>query len=195
MTKATNDFRRCLAEVRELHARQNRQIEHIQRERDTLLSARVNADVDDPNNIHQIPGVEIPTTKKVSLIIENIHNELMTYIDNIYWFSVCQLQSRSDGWMLFVPTNTILFNILPAQRLERSSSRVYTWSKRRNATNHAACRRTSIKWRKWRKKPNISHDVNFKNKENKAHFTIFILILRSNAIVEFSLRKFLINYH
>lgn len=63
MTKATNDFRRCLTEVKEVHARQ---IERIQRERDAaLMAARVHADVDDPNNIHQIPGVEIATTKKV----------------------------------------------------------------------------------------------------------------------------------
>lgn len=59
MTKATNDFRRCLAEVKELHARQ---IERLQRERD---AARVRADIDDPINIHQMPGVEIQTTKKV----------------------------------------------------------------------------------------------------------------------------------
>lgn len=64
MTKATNDFRRCLAEVKELHTRQ---IERLQRERDAaLVAARVHADVDDPINIHQMPGVEIQSTKKVS---------------------------------------------------------------------------------------------------------------------------------
>lgn len=64
MTKATQDFRKYLGEVKELHARQ---IERIQRERDAaLMAARVHADVDDPNNIHQMPGVEIATTKKVS---------------------------------------------------------------------------------------------------------------------------------
>lgn len=63
MTKAAQDFRKYLGEVKELHARQ---IERIQRERDAaLMAARVHADVDDPNNIHQMPGVEIATTKKV----------------------------------------------------------------------------------------------------------------------------------
>lgn len=63
MTKATNEFRRCITEVKEAHARQ---IERLQRERDAaLMAARVHADVDDPNNMHQLPGVEIPTTKKV----------------------------------------------------------------------------------------------------------------------------------
>lgn len=63
MTKATNEFRRCINEVKELHTRQ---IERIQRERDSaLLAARVHADVDDPNNTHQIQGVEIAATKKV----------------------------------------------------------------------------------------------------------------------------------
>lgn len=63
MTKATNEFRRCLTEVKEVHARQ---IEQLQRERDAaLMAARVHADVEDPNNIHQLPGVDIATTKKV----------------------------------------------------------------------------------------------------------------------------------
>lgn len=63
MTKATNEFRRCITEVKEAHARQ---IERLQRERDAaLMAARVHADVDDPNSHHHMPGVEIPTTKKV----------------------------------------------------------------------------------------------------------------------------------
>lgn len=63
MTKATNEFRRCITEVKEAHARQ---IERLQRERDAaLMAARVHAEVDDPNSVHQMPGVEIPTTKKV----------------------------------------------------------------------------------------------------------------------------------
>lgn len=62
MTKASQEFQRCLNELRETHARE---IDRIQRERDALLAARVNADIDDPNNINQIPGVEIATTKKV----------------------------------------------------------------------------------------------------------------------------------
>lgn len=63
MAKATQDFRKYLSEMKESHARQ---IDRIQRERDAaLMAARVNTDVDDPNNMHQIPGVEIATTKKV----------------------------------------------------------------------------------------------------------------------------------
>lgn len=63
MTKATNEFRRCINEAKELHARQ---IDRIQRERDAaLLAARVHGDVDDPNNINQIQGVEMPASKKV----------------------------------------------------------------------------------------------------------------------------------
>lgn len=73
MTKATQDFRKYLGEVKELHARQ---IDRIQRERDAaLMAARVHADVDDPNNIHQMPGVEIATTKKVCAIdIQSDHS-------------------------------------------------------------------------------------------------------------------------
>lgn len=64
MTKATNEFRRCLLEVKEVHARQ---IERLQRERDAaLMAARVHTDVDDSNNMHHIPGVELQTTKKVT---------------------------------------------------------------------------------------------------------------------------------
>lgn len=66
MTKATNDFRRCLREVEEVHARQ---IDRLQRERDAaLMAARVHTDADDPNNMHHMPGVEIQTTKKVKEI-------------------------------------------------------------------------------------------------------------------------------
>lgn len=65
MTKATNDFRRCINEAKEL---QLRQIDKIQRERDqALLAARVHGDVDDPNNIGgQLPGMDMPATKKVN---------------------------------------------------------------------------------------------------------------------------------
>lgn len=63
MTKSTNEFRRCIAEVKDVYGRQ---IERLQRERDAaLMAARVHADVDDPNNMHHMPGVEIQTTKKV----------------------------------------------------------------------------------------------------------------------------------
>lgn len=63
LTKITNEFRRCITEVKESHVRQ---IERLQRERDAaLMAARVHADVDDPNSHHHMPGVEIPTTKKV----------------------------------------------------------------------------------------------------------------------------------
>lgn len=64
MTKATNEFRRCINEAKELHVRQ---IEKIQRERDAaLLAARVHGDVDDPNNMgNQIPGIDMPASKKV----------------------------------------------------------------------------------------------------------------------------------
>lgn len=66
MTKASNEFRRCLSEVKEIHVRQ---IDRIQRERDAaLLAARVH-DVDDANNIHQMQGVEIANTKKVTLSV------------------------------------------------------------------------------------------------------------------------------
>lgn len=64
MTKATNEFRRCINEAKELHARQ---LDRIQRERDAaLLAARVHGDVDDPNNVNQGQGVDMPTTKKVT---------------------------------------------------------------------------------------------------------------------------------
>lgn len=82
MTKATNEFRRCITEVKEAHARQ---IERLQRERDAaLMAARVHADVDDPNNVHQMPGVEIPTTKKVT-----IWNEILFPVKNLknVWLS------------------------------------------------------------------------------------------------------------
>ena len=60
MTKATNEFRRCLNEAKELHARQ---IDRLQRERDAaILAARVHGEVD----INQMQGVET-TAKKVSL--------------------------------------------------------------------------------------------------------------------------------
>lgn len=63
MTKATNEFRRCINEAKELHVRQ---IERMQRE-NALLSARVHNDVDDPNNIvNQIQGVDLPASKKVT---------------------------------------------------------------------------------------------------------------------------------
>lgn len=63
MTKATNEFRRCINEVKDIHARQ---LERMQRERDAaLLAARVHADVDDATNINQMQGVEISNTKKV----------------------------------------------------------------------------------------------------------------------------------
>lgn len=63
MTKTSNEFRRCLSEVKEIHTRQ---IDRVQRERDAaLLAARVHADVDDANNINQMQGVEIANTKKV----------------------------------------------------------------------------------------------------------------------------------
>lgn len=63
MTKATNDFRRCINEAKELHVRQ---IEKMQQERDAaLLAARVHEDNDDPNHMNQIPGMEMPPSKKV----------------------------------------------------------------------------------------------------------------------------------
>lgn len=63
MTKATNEFRRCINEVRDIHSRQ---LDRMQRERDAaLLAARVHADVDDATNINQMQGVEIANTKKV----------------------------------------------------------------------------------------------------------------------------------
>lgn len=62
MTKVTNEFRRYVNEAKEIHTRQ---LERIQRERDTaLLAARV---VDETNIGNQIPGVEIPGAKKVCL--------------------------------------------------------------------------------------------------------------------------------
>lgn len=92
MTKATNEFRRCITEVKEAHARQ---IERLQRERDAaLMAARVHADVDDPNNVHQMPGVEIPTTKKVT-----IWNEILFPVKNLKMFDFhfvlsCEFSAR-----------------------------------------------------------------------------------------------------
>lgn len=64
MTKATNDFRRCINEAKELHVRQ---IEKMQQERDAaLLAARVHEDADDPNHMNQMPGMEMPPSKKVN---------------------------------------------------------------------------------------------------------------------------------
>lgn len=65
MTKATNDFRRCINEAKELHVRQ---IERMQQERDAaLLAARVHDDVDDPNHMaNQIQGIDMAPSKKVS---------------------------------------------------------------------------------------------------------------------------------
>ena len=86
MTKATNEFRRCINEAKELHVRQ---IERIQRERDAaLLAARVHGDVDDPNNIaNQIQGVDMPAAKKVSffLFTKSFQNDLFTIF---FYFSV-----------------------------------------------------------------------------------------------------------
>lgn len=66
MTKTTNEFRRCLNEVRDTHARQ---LDRMQRERDAaLLAARVHGDVDDATNINQMQGVEIANTKKVCVM-------------------------------------------------------------------------------------------------------------------------------
>lgn len=62
MTKTTNEFRKLLSEVKEVHSRQ---IERVQRERDAaLMAARVHTDVDE-SNVHGMAGVEIATTKKV----------------------------------------------------------------------------------------------------------------------------------
>lgn len=63
MVKATNEFRRCINEARDCHARQ---IERMQRERDAaLLAARVHSE-DDPNSINQLPQeVDLAGVKKV----------------------------------------------------------------------------------------------------------------------------------
>lgn len=91
MTKATNDFRRCINEAKELHVRQ---IEKMQQERDAaLLAARVHEDGDDPNHMNQIPGMEMPPAKKVkhrnrlSIVIKSI-----MYLNNPIYI-VRQLQS------------------------------------------------------------------------------------------------------
>lgn len=47
--------------------------------------------------------------------------------------------------MFIMPTNAILFNILPTKGLECASSWMYTWSKWSHTTNYATCRWTSIK--------------------------------------------------
>lgn len=64
MIKTTNEFKRCLAEAKELHVRQ---IERLQRERDAALLAA--SQLDDPNAIvNQLPpNVEIPNKKVSSL--------------------------------------------------------------------------------------------------------------------------------
>lgn len=78
MTKATNEFRRCITEVRDVYGRQ---IDRLQRERDTaLMAARVHTEVDDPNNMHHIPGVEIQSTKKVGLsLLSHTHARTPTH--------------------------------------------------------------------------------------------------------------------
>ncbi|XP_063699190.1 deformed epidermal autoregulatory factor 1 [Culicoides brevitarsis] len=59
MVKITNDFKRYLAETKEIHARQ---IERLQRERDTAILAA--SQLEDPNSIGQCPpGVEMPNKK------------------------------------------------------------------------------------------------------------------------------------
>lgn len=65
MVKATNEFKRCINEAKDLHVRQ---IERLTRERDAaLLSARVHNDVDDPNNMQMQNEVEIANAKKVNI--------------------------------------------------------------------------------------------------------------------------------
>ncbi|KAG4071444.1 hypothetical protein HA402_011598 [Bradysia odoriphaga] len=67
MTKATNEFRRCINKVKELHARQ---IDRVQRERDAaLLATRVHGDVDDPNNIDQMQVLIFRHPKRVPIAI------------------------------------------------------------------------------------------------------------------------------
>jgi len=61
MVKATNEFKRCINEAKELHTRQ---IEKIIRERDAALHASRVQDVDDPNNINNMIG-EMSNAKKV----------------------------------------------------------------------------------------------------------------------------------
>lgn len=88
MTKATNEFRRCITEVKEAHARQ---IERLQRERDAaLMAARVHGDVDDPNNIHQMPGVEISTTKKVEHLVVSIEFQMQYILFVLICVYICQ---------------------------------------------------------------------------------------------------------
>lgn len=62
MIKTTNEFKRCLAEAKELHTKQ---IERLTRERDAAILAASQLQ-DDPNSIQLPPGVEI--NKKVNII-------------------------------------------------------------------------------------------------------------------------------
>lgn len=88
MTKATNEFRRCIQEAKELHATQ---LQNMQRERDAaLLAARVNADVDDPNSMaNQMQGVDQPPSKKVSVNSDSLSAVYYTYIYFFCFSSVC----------------------------------------------------------------------------------------------------------
>lgn len=65
MVKITNEVKRYLAETKEVHARQ---IERLQRERDTAILAA--SQLEDPNSIGNQcpPGVEMPN-KRVSKYI------------------------------------------------------------------------------------------------------------------------------
>lgn len=120
MTKATNDFRRCINEAKELHVRQ---IEKMQEERDAaLLVARAHEDGDDPNNMQHMPGIDLPPSKKVNLhlfLLGNEHNQCKTLE------TVRQLQSRGNGRMLAVSPHAVLLDVLPAQGLERASGGVH----------------------------------------------------------------------
>lgn len=65
MVKATNEFKRCINEAKDIHVRQ---IERLTRERDAaILSARVHNDVDDPNGMQMQNEVEIANAKKVRI--------------------------------------------------------------------------------------------------------------------------------
>ncbi|GAB0093059.1 Deformed epidermal autoregulatory factor 1 [Sergentomyia squamirostris] len=61
MAKAVAEFRRCITEAQEIHAKQ---VERVQRERDAaLIAARVH-DIDDPNAMNIGGGVDLNGAKK-----------------------------------------------------------------------------------------------------------------------------------
>lgn len=60
----------------------------------------------------------------------------------VFFPTVRQLQSRSNGRVFAVPPDAVLFDVLPAQRLERPSGGVRPRSERGRPADYAAGRRS-----------------------------------------------------